>query len=111
MNCVVNPTAKSAGVAGVNAMEDKAFVDVVVVDFVVDVDVDEQDTMTVVKTTIIPIVRQLTKNPICFLFIVIIPFLYIPICLDGATTLLYKLESETNNFIVPHFPPEVIGFM
>ena len=75
MNCVVNPTAKFAGAAGVTAIEDKVYVGVVVdVDVVLDVDVAEQDAITVINKTIIPTVRQLIKNRICFLFKVFSPF-------------------------------------
>ena len=75
VNCMVNPTAKLGNVAGVTAIEDKVAVGVVVdVDVVLDVDVDEQDAITVISTIIIAIVRQLIKNRICFLFIVL--FLY-----------------------------------
>ena len=66
---MVNPTAKFAGAAGVTVMEDNVFVSVgVVVDVVLDVDVDEQDVITVINTIIIPIVRKLIKNLACFLF-------------------------------------------
>ena len=75
VNCKVNPTAKLGSVAGVTAIEAKVMVGVVVdVDVVLDVDVDEQDAITVINTIIIPIVRQLTKNCICFLFKVTSPF-------------------------------------
>ena len=66
---MVNPTAKFAGAAGVTVIEDNVFVSVgVVVDVVLDVDVDEQDVITVINMIIIPIVRKLIKNLVCFLF-------------------------------------------
>jgi hypothetical protein len=66
---VVNPTAKFAGAAGVTVIEDNVFVGFgVVVDAVLDVDVDEQDVITVINMIIIPTVRKLIKNLVCFLF-------------------------------------------
>jgi hypothetical protein len=67
---------------GVTAIEDKVSAGVVVdVVMVLEVDVDEHEAITVINTMIIPKVRQLINNRICFLFKVISPFLYIPICL------------------------------
>jgi len=66
---VLNPTAKFAGAAGVTVIEDNVLVGVgFVVDVVLDVDVVEQDVMTVINTIIIPIIRKLIKNLVCFLF-------------------------------------------
>ena len=65
---MLNPTAKFAGAVGVTVMEDNVFVGVGVVDVVLDVDVGEQDVMTVINTIIIPITRKLIKNLVCFLF-------------------------------------------
>jgi hypothetical protein len=79
VNCIVNPTAKLFGVAGVTAIVAKMRVGAGVVVVVGDVDVDEQDAITEVKTTIIPIIKQLINNRICFLFKVTSPFRYIPI--------------------------------
>jgi hypothetical protein len=84
VNCVVNPTAKLAGMLGATAIEDKVDTGVVVdVAMILEVDVDEQDTVTTINPMIIPIVRQLIKNRICFLFKVISPFFYFPICLEA----------------------------
>ena len=78
----MNPTAKLAGMLGVTAIEDKVSAGVVVdVVMVLEVDVDEHEAITVINTMIIPKVRQLINNRICFLFKVISPFFYIPICL------------------------------
>ena len=80
VNCKVNPTAKLGSVAGETAIVAKVSVGVVVDDDVVlDVDVDEQDAITAINTTVTPIVRQLITNRICFLFKVTSPFRYIPI--------------------------------
>ena len=66
---MLNPTAKFAGAAGVTVIEDNVLVGVgFVVDVVLDVDVVEQDVMTVINTIIIPIIRKLIKNLVCFLF-------------------------------------------
>ena len=76
VNCKVNPVAKFFGVAGVTSMEDKTRVGIVVcADVVMDVDVGEHDTITVINTLVIPTIRQLIKNRICFLFKVFSPFL------------------------------------
>jgi hypothetical protein len=89
----VNPTAKFGSVAGITAIEDKVRVGVVVdVDVVFDVDVEEQDVITAINTTIIPTIRLLTKNRICFLFKVISSFLYIPICVACSIAVIPELE-------------------
>ena len=71
-------------------MEDNVGVGVVVdVDVVLEVDVAEHDAITVINTTIIPTIRQLIKNRICFLFKVIFPF-----------SLNYNLSGMLHNDLV-----------
>jgi phosphosulfolactate phosphohydrolase-like enzyme len=53
----VEPTVKLAGEAGDTAIEDSVGAGAVV-EVVADVDVDEQDAMTIVKAAINPMVRQ-----------------------------------------------------
>jgi hypothetical protein len=105
----VNPTAKLAGMLGATAIEDKMDTGVVVdVVMVLEVDVDEQDTITTINPMIIPIVRQLIKNRICFLFKVISPFLNIPICLKSPAILYLSMSSKFIIYIVPHFPEVLV---
>jgi len=86
VNCWVEPIAKLSGVAGVTAMDDNVAVDVVVG---ADVDVGEQEVMTIVKTTINPMVRQYPINRSCFIFIISFPFLWIHICYGNPVILLH----------------------
>jgi hypothetical protein len=68
VNCRVEPIAKLTGEAGSILIENKVGV---VADVGVDVDVAEQDAMTMVKVAINPMVRRKPINRSCFLFIII----------------------------------------